>query len=133
MNHYKHFTIEKREKILFLLAQKKTISEIGRELNRNKSSISRELSRNKDSKGIYSPAKAQKRYQQQRKHCGARKLLLNPIIKNKVQNLFLEHQWSPEQIAERLKLENNAIHISYTTIYRGIYSGLLEQDKLSHG
>ena len=33
MNHYKHFTIEEREKILFLLAQKKTISEIGRELN----------------------------------------------------------------------------------------------------
>ena len=27
MNHYKHFTIEEREKILFLRAQNKTISE----------------------------------------------------------------------------------------------------------
>lgn len=75
MNHYKHFTIEEREKILFFLAQNKNISEIAKLLNRNKSSISRELSRNKYTEQNYSPAKAQERYQLQRKHCGAKKLL----------------------------------------------------------
>ena len=133
MNHYKHFTIEEREKILFFLAQNKNISEIAKLLNRNKSSISRELSRNKYTEQNYSPAKAQERYQLQRKHCGAKKLLLNPCVKNKVQDLFLNHQWSPEQISNRLKLENNIISISYTTIYRGIYEGLLEKGPLPHG
>ncbi len=133
MNHYKHFTIEEREKILFLRAQNKTISEIARTLKRNKSSISRELSRNKDAFGNYSPAYAQRNYLQRRKNCGAKKLLLNPIIREKVMELFLKHQWSPEQISERLKLENSCIHISSTTIYRGIYDGLLEEGKLSHG
>ena len=133
MNHYKHFTIEEREKILFLRAQNKTISEIARVLSRNKSSVSRELSRNKDNSGNYSPSYAQKIYLQRRKCCGTKKLLLNPIIRDKVMELFLKHQWSPEQISERLKLESSEIRISYTTIYRGIYDGLLEEGKLSHG
>ena len=89
--------------------------------------------RNKDAFGNYSPAYAQRNYLQRRKNCGAKKLLLNPIIREKVMELFLKHQWSPEQISERLKLENSCIHISSTTIYRGIYDGLLEEGKLSHG
>ncbi|WP_312652247.1 IS30 family transposase [Aminipila sp.] len=45
----------------------------------------------------------------------------------------MQHQWSPEEISNRLKLENNSIVISYSTIYRGIYNGLLEEGLLSHG
>lgn len=52
---------------------------------------------------------------------------------NKVQRLFLEQQWSPEQISNRLRYENSLISISYNAIYRGIYSGLLEVKKLGHG
>jgi IS30 family transposase len=40
--------------------------------------------------------------------------------------LFLELQWSPEQIANRLDHENSAFRISYSTIYRAIYSGLFD-------
>ena len=43
MSHYKHFTTKEREKILFFLAQEKTISFIAKELQRDKSSVSREI------------------------------------------------------------------------------------------
>lgn len=47
--------------------------------------------------------------------------------------LFLEHQWSPEQIANRLVYEESAFRISYSTIYRAIYAGILDPERLSHG
>ena len=50
-----------------------------------------------------------------------------------VKRLFLEEQWSPEQIAKRLKAEGNAIHVSYSSIYRAIYARMLDEKKLSHG
>lgn len=45
-------------------------------------------------------------------------------LKECVRKLFLENQWSPEQISQRIKLENNGESISYNTIYRAIYRGL---------
>ena len=60
-------------------------------------------------------------------------LLLNADIHKTVQFLFLQYQWSPEQISFRLKHEKNPIQISYATIYRGIYRGFLEEGKLSPG
>lgn len=60
-------------------------------------------------------------------------LLLNDDIHKTVQLLFLQYQWSPEQISFRLKHEKNLIQISYATIYRGIYRGFLEEGKLSPG
>ena len=47
---------------------------------------------------------------------------LNALVWDK----FLNHQWSPEQIAGRLKLENYPYQISYRTIYRAIYSGMFD-------
>ena len=35
-------------------------------------------------------------------------------------------RWSPEQIANRLKLEGYPIKISYKTIYRAIYAGMFD-------
>jgi len=46
---------------------------------------------------------------------------------------LLEQQWSPEQIANRLKLENNSLRVSYTTIYRSLYLGDLETTALRKG
>jgi hypothetical protein len=37
------------------------------------------------------------------------------------------------EIPNRLKLENNPLQVSYTTIYRDIYSGMFDSGKLSHG
>ena len=46
MCHYTHLTPFEREKILFFLAEGKSITEIAHLLKRNKSTISRELRRN---------------------------------------------------------------------------------------
>lgn len=50
-----------------------------------------------------------------------------------MQRLFLDEQRSPEQIENRLRKENNPIQVSFSTIYRVIYSGVLERTKLSKG
>jgi len=47
--------------------------------------------------------------------------------------LFLNHQWSPEQISAQLKFENSSFTISYNTIYREIYNGRFDEKGLSHG
>ena len=46
MSHYTHLTIEERESILRMRAEKKGIREIARELQRSASTISREICRN---------------------------------------------------------------------------------------
>lgn len=57
----------------------------------------------------------------------------NPILYNCVKNLFLNHQWSPEQISEQLKMENFNYTISYNTIYKGVYEGIFDEPGLSRG
>lgn len=47
-------------------------------------------------------------------------------LKETVCKLFFEDQWSPEQIANRIKMEKYTM-ISYNTIYRSIYRGLFNK------
>ena len=65
MCHYKHLTLEEREKLLYFSAQGYSVTEIAEELKRNKSTISRELRRNRDGK-LYLPVKAQQMYSKRR-------------------------------------------------------------------
>lgn len=125
MSHYKHLTLEEREKILLLYVSNHSITYIAKSLGRNKSTISRELSRNSvDNK--YSAVVAQDIYEKRREKCRPKYKLSNPKIFNYIQSQFLKHQWSPEQISGRLKLEKANLSISYTTIYRGIYAGIFD-------
>ena len=133
LNHYKHITIEERENLLRLLSEGKKIREIAKKIGRAASTISRELKRNTKQKEKYSPSKAQFRYCQRRKRCGRKRKLTEAETKKSVQHLFLDLQWSPEQISNRLKMEKNKIQVSFSTIYRSIYLGDLETKKLSHG
>lgn len=132
MNHYKHFTLKEREMIKHYVDIGKKQSEIAILLGHNKSSISRELKRN-SLDGEYFPCDAHSLYLQRRTLCKPKRKLDNPDIYKCVRNLFLKHQWSPEQISARLKIENYKYTISYNTIYRGIYSGLFDDPGLSHG
>lgn len=125
MSHYKHLTRIEREKLLFYLAKGYSITGIAKELGRNKSTISRELKRN-CGRGKYLPSKAEARYEKQRKKCRRKKLLDNAELRELVRDKFLNHHWSPEQIAERLKQEKSSYRISLRTIYRGIYSGVFD-------
>lgn len=133
MSHYSHLSIEERECLLLGIGEGKTIREIAKQLQRSPSTISRELKRNCKNRKDYSPNKATKNYRRRRKKCCRKRILTNVTVKALVQRLFLEQQWSPEQIDNRLKLEKNEIQISYSTIYRSIYLGDLETEKLSHG
>ena len=127
MSHYEHLSIDERESILKMRTLGKSIREISRELKRSVSTISRELSRNGSPKAHkYSANKAQEKYHIRRKRCHRKLLLSNERLRNKILNLFLQNQWSPEQIANRLALENKD-KISFNTIYRAIHTGLMEE------
>lgn len=133
MSHYHHLSINEREKVLILYTEKKSLHAIAKTINRSVSTVSRELKRNNSSNQTYSAIEAQKEYQKRRKNCKRTKLLSNTELKDIVVHLFLEYQWSPEQIANRLVYEESTFRISYSTIYRAIYAGLLDVGQLSHG
>lgn len=127
MSRYKHITPEEREKILVLHSQDCTLTFIASSIGRDKSTVSRELSRNAVG-DTYSAVAAQAAYEERRKKCRPPKKLSDPVLLEKVREKFLDHQWSPEQISERLKLEKAEFSISYSTIYRGIYAGMFDTD-----
>jgi len=74
--------------------------------------------------GEYFPSKADEKYRKRRKRCRRQKILKDPVANALVKRLFLEEQWSPEEISKRLKLEQNEVQASISTIYRAIYGGL---------
>lgn len=104
MNHYTHFTLKEREILKHFIDIGKNQTEISILLGKNKSSISREIKRNSQN-GEYIPCEAHDRYKNRRFNCKPRKKLDNPSLYECVKNLFLRHQWSPEQISSRLKFE----------------------------
>jgi IS30 family transposase len=88
--------------------------------------MSRELSRNTLTSKTYSAATAQQKYIKRREKCGRGKLLKNQALRSKAERLFLEQQWSPEQISQRLIIEKSSFRISHNTIYRTIYAGMFD-------
>ena len=132
MNLYTHLTIDEREQLFLLHYQGDSIRMIAKVLKRNPSTISRELARNTE-KESYSPTIAQSKYTKRKSNCGRKLLLENTQLKTLIKKLFLNEQWSPEQIAARLKLEKSAHTISFNTIYRAIYRGDFNEKNLSHG
>lgn len=129
MSHYKHLNIEEREKLYLMLNQGISIRKIAVSLNRSPSTVSREIRRNQIFFKPYSPSIAQTRYQNRRKQCGRKRILLTPKVKEKVRELIQDNHWSPEQVSFRLKFEHNPISISYATIYRGIHCGMFDPKK----
>ncbi|WP_047982132.1 IS30 family transposase [Ornithinibacillus contaminans] len=119
---YKHLTTFERARIETLYDQGKSIRTIAEKLERSPSTISRELKRNSQ-RGLYQSEKAQENYNERRLNCGRIgkwSLELAEVINEK-----LVLTWSPEQIVGRLFQGS----ISFKTIYRWIYQGLLvEQD-----
>ena len=124
MSHYKHLNIEERESIYLLHEMGKSIRYIATQLQRSPSTISRELRRGHDKKHSYRPSTAQARYRKRRKNSGRKRILSDAAKRERVRDFILNKRWSPEQIENRLKLENNSFQISYATIYRAVYDGL---------
>ena len=129
---YHHFTIDERESILIYHMQGLNFSQIANLLHRHPSSISREWKRHLR-EGSYSPSHAQESYHIAKSNYGRKTILeIDHNVNNTVKHLFLDYQWSPEEIEGRLRLEYGKALISYQTIYRAIYRARFD-DKLSHG
>ena len=97
------------------------MSEIGRRMNRDKSTISRELSRNTDERrGVYLPDTAEVKMKARREKAKVKFQNDSATTIAEVKQRLEQHH-SPEQIAGRMKLEN-AGKISYETIYLMIYA-----------
>lgn len=132
MNHYKHLTLEEREKIMLFLALGYSLTAIAKELGYHKATISREVRRNKQG-SEYLPCSAQKLYEWRRLRCRPKKRLHQTRLFDYVKDKFLNHQWSPEQIVGRLRWEGSGFRISCHTIYRAIYAGMFDERKRSKG
>lgn len=114
-------TAEERDKIAVFLAEGKSLRKIAKILCRGVSSISEEVNRN-SVKGVYTSISAQTL--SEKRNITSRRI--NPLKNPKIYSYVVEKLrcgWSPEQIAGRLKKENEGRGvICHETIYRYIYS-----------
>lgn len=127
MNDYQHLSINEREKIMVMLSQGIKQSKIALALGRPRSTISREISRNCKHNQAYSANVAQMNYAKNRQACKPDYKLDDTALYKLVYDKFINHQWSPEQISNRLKLENAENTLSANTIYRAIDRGLFDE------
>ena len=93
--------------------------EIALELGVSPSTISRELRRNRNAQGHYDPESAQieTRLRHRHKH---KYTVITPSIERYIRSK-LKVEWSPEQIAGRMRRERGE-SVSHETIYRFIYA-----------
>jgi IS30 family transposase len=119
-----HFTLEERQTLAELLQQGKSHRKIGKSLNRSHTSIGDELRRNTLPGKSYDPVIAhQMALKRQNNHSKSSKLDLSPGLKEYVIDKLRNQDWSPQQIAGKLKeLSLGKTIISHETIYQFIYS-----------
>lgn len=138
MKPYKHFTIFERETLANLLVRGNSLADIAKTIGRHKSTLSREISRGKLGRAGYRALTAQF-FVEQRKHIPKRprKIQSNPLLESEI-HTYLRKKWSPEQIANRLKVEyptNSSMHISHESIYIYLFclpKGELRKELLSY-
>ncbi|BAB06243.1 IS30-like element IS658 family transposase [Halalkalibacterium halodurans] len=120
---YSHLTTFERGRLETLQKLGWSTRQIAKELNRHHSTIARELKRNRTKE--YVSEVAHERYVERRKGCkpkGKWSPELATIIEEK-----LQLTWSPEQIIGRL----SELNLSFKTIYRWLYLGLVNKSDLS--
>lgn len=120
---FHHLNLDERETIMVLIAKDYSVYYIANHLQRHPSTIYRELRRNSSViyKTEYKAHRAQQRaenrwienHQKERLKCPQ---LRNYVIKG------LKKDWSPEQIAGRLSIENRGFKTNHESIYQFIYS-----------
>lgn len=115
---YRRVTSEDRLRIKDGLDAGLTKSEIADKLGFHKSTVGREINRNKGKRG-YRPKQAHnKALERDSYKRGPYKM--NPVIISQITER-LELKWSPEQIANRLRVEGEEV-VSTETIYKFIYT-----------
>jgi IS30 family transposase len=123
---YRHLSIDEREQIAQLRNEGTGVSEIARQLERDKGTISRELKRNgAPLYKSYTPCRAQHRSDERRRAASHRERLRDETIRQYVHDKLFAG-WAPEQISGRLPLEHRGLSISTEAIYQYIYDAKSE-------
>jgi transposase, IS30 family len=113
-----------REEIAILYAQEMGVREIGRRIGRPHTTVSRELDRNGNRDGSYRAGTAQARAEQRARRPKPGKLVTHPRLRGYVADKLATGQWSPQQIAQRLRREfgdDESMRCCHETIYRSLY------------
>lgn len=138
MKRYKHLTIFEREALANELLLGVKLTDIAKAIGRDKSTLSREVSRCRLGYGGYRALTAQALYQQRQAVAKRpKKIDSNPELKEYI-HTHLKLGWSPEQIANRLKMEypnEPNMQISHESIYTYLYvlpRGELKKELISH-
>ena len=120
---YKHLTKEERDIIAVLKARGMSLSGIGQEIGRHKSTIFRELNRNAppNHKRYYLSHKAQERAENRWAVTHKRERLKNQEVRKYVE-VGLRKGWSPELVAGRLSIDKPGESISHEAIYQYLYA-----------
>ncbi|NMF25203.1 IS30 family transposase [Olsenella umbonata] len=133
MDRYDHLSITEREDIMLLWRDGEGVSQIAREIGRDKSTVSREIRRNgwanpRTDRPSYRASTAQRRADERRARCRRPRLLDDPGTRALVARLVRDERWSPEQVAGRLAREDPARSVSDTTTCRAIARGDLDRE-----
>lgn len=138
MKNYKRLSLEEREEISRMLAQKCSFQSIAKLLDRNVSTISREIQAGCCNKYTYRASTAHHRAVRNSKKRKAGKRKLDDILKLK-RYIYkkLRLKWSPAQIAETLEKDyplDMTMHLSPEAIYTYLYvlpRGTLKKELLA--
>lgn len=133
MSSYTHFTLTERICLQGLLSEGKSYRKIADILGRNVSSISREVNRNRSK---YPKKKSNNRFKYhawranicatvRRRRSPRRAIPEGSDVYDYVVDR-LNRFWSPEQIAEKWKLEHPGSSLSTSTVYRYVKNGEIE-------
>ena len=121
---YTRVCLAEREEISKGIYAFETLSKIAERINRSPSTISREVDAQTKYRWCYSAERGEKISKEKKKKSGRKKKLDSNIpLLEYVQNKLLL-KWSPEEIAERLKIEyaqDINMRISHETIYQYLY------------
>lgn len=120
---YTHIKKIERLEMAILLDKGYSIRDIAKSFHRNPSAIAREISKN-SVKGIYDPYKANHKAYVRRKYSKYQGMkIVKDIELRRYVEKNIKQDWSPEEIAGRLKnIDKDIKYVSYQGIYKFIYS-----------
>ena len=120
---YAHIKKAERLEIAVLLNKGYGLRDIAEVLKRSPGSVSDEIKRN-SARGVYDPRKAEHKAYVRRKYSKYQgmKIEANSELRKYVEN-HLKEDWSPEEIAGRLKeIDKHIAYVSRGAVYKFIYS-----------
>ena len=118
-----HFTYDDRVKLELLLSEAWSYKNIGKKINKVKSSISDEIRLN-SVKGVYSAKKAHNKARQRRKQSKIQsmKIAIDAFLQDYIVSRIKQY-WSPEDISGRIKfIDTNIPYVATDTIYKYLKS-----------